>query len=95
MDRRETYQDELQSRLDDFAAVIARLRVEAEKTQGEMRLNHMAEIEELRAYRRRAETYLEELRQAPGDTWKELKPGIETARAEMGQALKRAWKRFS
>ncbi len=95
MDRKETYQDKLRAQLDEFTALIARLRVEAEKTQGEMRLNHMAEIEELRAYRRRAETYLEELQRAQGEAWKDMRSGIEAAREEMGEALKRAWKRFS
>ncbi len=95
MYKKEAYQDKLRAQLDDFTSVIARLRVEAEKTQGEMRLNHMAEIEELRGYKKRAETYLDELQHAQGEAWKDMRSGLETARAEMGEALKRAWGRFN
>ena len=94
MEGKEVFENELRTQLDDWIAVVGRLRAKVEKEHGEVRMNLMAEVENLAAYQRRAETYWRELHDAQSDAWKEMKPDLELVRGEMRQALDRAWKRI-
>lgn len=94
MEGKKALEDELRAQLDEWSAIVGRLRAKVEKEHGDVRMNLMAEVEELAAYQRRAETYLRELHDAQGDTWKDMKPDIELVRGRMRQALDRAWKRI-
>lgn len=95
MDRKEAYQDKLQAQLDEWKAEIAKLRARADKAQADARLKYMEEVDDLRAHQKKAETRLRELQHAQGEAWKDMKAGVEAAWDEMGDAMKRAWKRFS
>lgn len=92
MDGRVEFENEVRAQLDEWAAIVGRLRAKVEDEHGDIRMNLMIEIERLVAYQRRAETYLQELHDAQSDAWKNLKPYIESTRDEMRQALDRAWK---
>ena len=94
MKGKEAFEDELRAQLDEWSAIVDRLRAKVEAEFGEVRMNLMAEIEELATYQRRAEAYLQEVHQAQGDAWKDMKSDIESTRAEMRRALDRAWKRI-
>lgn len=94
MDDKKAFEDGLRAQLDEWTAIVGRLRAKVEKEHGDTRMKLMTEIEELAAYRRRAETYLEELHDAQGDAWKDMKSDFETVRGQMRQALDRAWKRI-
>ena len=94
MEGKKAFEDELRAQLDEWTAIVGRLRAKVESEHGDIRMKLMTEVEELAAYRRRAETYLQEVHEAQGDAWKGMKSDIESARAEMRQALDRAWKRI-
>ena len=95
MDRKDVYQAKLQAQLDEWKADIAKLRAKAEKAQAEARLKYMEEVDDLRAQQKKAEARLEALQNAHGEAWKDMKSGVEAAWDEMGDAMKRAWGRFS
>ncbi len=95
MDRKDAYQDKLQAQLDEWKAQIAKLRAKAEQAQADARLKYMEEVDELRAHQKKAEVRLDELQRAQGEAWKDMKSGVEAAWDEMGEAMKRARKRFS
>jgi hypothetical protein len=84
----------LQAQLDEWTAVVSRLRAKADKAHGDLRMAFMADIDELAAYQERAETYLHELNQTQGDAWKDMEHDIELVQGEMRQAMDRAWKRI-
>lgn len=92
MESKEAFEDELRAQLDEWTAIVGRLRVKAEKTQGVIRMNLMAEVDKLVEYQSTAETYIQELQQAQGDAWKGMKSDIELTRGQMSQAMERAWK---
>lgn len=94
MEGKEAFENELRAQLDEWIAVVGRLRAKVENEHGDVRMNLMAEVERLAAYQKRAETYWRELHDAQGDAWKDMKTDIEMARGEMRQALDRAWKRI-
>lgn len=94
MEGKEAYEDDLHSQLDEWTAIVGRLRAKVENDYGDVQMILMEEVEGLAAYTRRAQTYLQELHESHGDAWKAMKPGIELVRDEMRQALDRAWKRI-
>lgn len=94
MDGKVALENELRAQLEEWAAVVGRLRAKAEREHGDLRMDLMAEVERLAAYQRRAETYLRELHETQAGAWKDMLPGLELARGEMRQALDRAWKRI-
>lgn len=91
---KKAFEDGLRAQLDDWTAIVGRLRAKVELEHGDTRMKLMTEIEDLAAYQRRAETYLQELHDARDDAWKDMKPDIETMRGQMRQVLDRAWKRI-
>jgi hypothetical protein len=94
MERKETFEADLRTQLDEWTAIVGRLRAKVEDEHGATRIKLMTEIEDLAGYQRRAEMYLQELHEAKGDAWKDMKPDIETAQGQMRQAMDRAWKRI-
>ncbi|MCZ7676568.1 MAG: hypothetical protein M5U35_12835 [Roseovarius sp.] len=94
MEGREAFENELRAQLDEFIAIVGRMRAKVETEHGDLQMKLMAEVDNLAAYQRRAETYLQELREARGDAWKDMKSDFELAQGEIRQALDRAWKRI-
>ncbi|MCL4676853.1 MAG: hypothetical protein KJZ59_12780 [Pararhodobacter sp.] len=94
MDGKTALEQELQAQLDEWIAIVGRLRAKVENEHGDLRMTLMAEVDRLVAYQKRAETYVQELRDAPGDAWKGMTTQLDLARGEMRQALDRAWKRI-
>ncbi len=74
MEDKATLENKLQAQLDEWTAIVGRLRAKAEQAHGDVRMTFMADIEELAAYQKRAETYLHELHQTQGDA-RMLLPG--------------------
>ena len=52
------FEDGLREQLDEWTAIVARLRAKVESEHGDTRIKPMTEIEELAAHQTRAETYL-------------------------------------
>jgi len=94
MEDKVTLENKLQAQLDEWAAIVGRLRAKAEQAHGDVAMTFMADIEELAAYQKRAETYLHELHQSQGDAWKDMKHDIALMQGQMGQAMDRTWKRI-
>lgn len=94
MQSKQAFEDGLQKQLDEWNDVVNRLRVKAEKTQGDVRMNLMAEVDKLVEHQQRAETYMQELQQTQTDAWKKMQSDIELTRGQMSQAMDQAWKLF-
>lgn len=94
MERKDAFEDALRAQLDEWSAVVARLRAKVESEHGDTRIKLMSEIENLATYQRQAETYLQEVHDAKDDAWKNMKSDIEAVQGQMRQALDRAWKRI-
>jgi hypothetical protein len=95
MNKKETYQEELQARLDHWKVEIDQLGAKADEAHAEARLRFREDIEKLRAHQEKAEAKMKELRHAQGEAWQDLKSGIEAAWEELGNTVHKARKRFS
>lgn len=83
MEEKAKLETDLQARLDEFNAIVGRLRAKVEDEHGDTRIMLMTEIETLAGYQRRAETYLQELHESKGDAWKDMKSDIEAEQGRM------------
>ncbi|EPX78239.1 sll1863 family stress response protein [Litoreibacter arenae] len=95
MDKKQAYQDKFYAQMDEWKAQISQLRAKAEKAQADAQLKYMEEVEELKAKQKQAEAQMHKLRDAQGEAWKDMTAGVESAWDELGEAMKRARKRFS
>ncbi len=57
MERKETFEADLRAQLDEWTAIVGRLRAKVENEHGDTRIKLMTEIEDLVGYQRRAETF--------------------------------------
>jgi len=94
MNLKEAYQKKLQSQLDEWNAVIDKLKAKADKAEAETQIEYYKEIEKLRAKQEIADQKLAELKKAGEGAWEDLKTGIESAWDSLGEALKSARSRF-
>lgn len=95
MDDKSAYQQKLEARLDQWRADIDKLEAKAAEAGADARLKYQNEVKALRAKQDEARKKLEELGEAQGAAWKDLKSGVETAWDNLGKAVRNAADRFS
>ena len=91
---REAYQQRLAAQFEEWKPEIDRLKAKAEKAAADARVEYNKLIEDLQSRQKTARAKLDELRQASGGAWEEVKTGIEGAWKEMEKALKAAVSKF-
>jgi hypothetical protein len=85
--RREAQLKELSARLDILEA-------KAREAEAQARLRYYRQIDELKKKRDNLQRRIDELREAGGGAWKDLKEGVEAAAREFRAALDTASERF-
>jgi uncharacterized coiled-coil DUF342 family protein len=94
MGMKEAYQQKLEAQLAEWKADINKMKAKADKADADTQLEYYKRIEELRSKQESAQEKLEELKEASGDAWEELKAGVELALGSLGEAVKSASSKF-
>ncbi len=95
MDDKSAYAEKLEARLDQWRAEIDKLQAKAKEASADTQLKYKEEIDNLRAQQKEAEQKLNELGEAQGKAWEDLKSGAEAAWDNLGNAVRSAADRFS
>lgn len=94
MPTKDAYKKKLEAQLDEWDAKIDVLKAKANKADASARLEYQETIEDLKKKRAVARDKLQELREASGEAWKDLKQGLEQIWSDLGAAIKSATSRF-
>lgn len=94
MDRKEAYQEKLSAQLDEWKAEIDKLDARAQKVEGEIKVEFLNKVDQLRAQQEIASHKLANLQQAGDEAWDDLKAGVDIAWKNLGTAVKSAAARF-
>ena len=91
---RDAYVKKIQAKLAEWNAEIDKLEAKIDQADAEGRAALQKQIEMLRAKRGETEEKLEQVKQAGGEAWKDVKVGLEVSARAMGEAVKSAVSRF-
>jgi len=94
MSSRDEYVRNMQVKLEEWNAEIAALTAKAGEVKADVKNESKEQIESLKAKHAVARQKVEELQQAGGGAWEDLKSGIELAWIAMGEAIDSARSRF-
>tara|TARA_R110002012_G_scaffold108849_2_gene251812 strand:- start:13868 stop:14212 length:345 start_codon:yes stop_codon:yes gene_type:complete len=94
MDDKSAYAEKFQARLDQWRAEIDKFQAKAKEASADTKLKYQREVDELRAKQKDAEMKLDELGEAQGKAWEDVKSGVESAWDDLGKAVRRAADRF-
>lgn len=94
MGMKESYEDKLQARLDQWGAEIDKLKAEADEADADMKIELYEEIEALRSMQAEASNKLVDLKDASEDVWEDMKAGIENAWDSLGSTVKSLASKF-
>ena len=91
---RDAYVQKVKAKLDEWNAEIDRLEAQARQKEADAQTRLQEQIDQVKAKRQTAEEKLDDVRQAGGDAWEDLKSGLELATEAVGDALRSARSRF-
>lgn len=94
MSMKEAYEKKLQAQLDEWSAKIDLLKAKADSAEADTQLAYYKEIEELSSMQQTAKSKLKQLKESGGDTWEDLKAGMDSAWSSLSSAVKSAVSRF-
>jgi len=94
MGMKDTYEQRLQAKLEEWDAEIAKLKVKAGEVEAAAQTQYKQELEDLQERRKELEAKLEELRQSGEGAWEDIKAGIELSKDSLDQAIRSARARF-
>ena len=91
---RDAYVQKIKAKLDEWNAEIDRLEAQARQKEADAQTRLQEQIDQVKAKRTTTEEKLDDVRQAGGDAWEDLKSGLELATEAVGDALRSARSRF-
>jgi ElaB/YqjD/DUF883 family membrane-anchored ribosome-binding protein len=92
--RRESHLAKLAGQLNTWDKKLDELKVKATASAGTVKTDYEKKMDEIRAKRKEVEEYLQKMKTASEDSWKELKKGAEKALNSMTKAIKNAKAKF-
>lgn len=95
MNMKETYEQKLQARLDQWQTDIDEMVAKADEVEADAQISYHKKIEELKSMQEEAKEKLAELKESGDDAWENLKAGIEDAWDSYGNAFNLLKVRFN
>lgn len=86
----DTYQQQVEAKLKEYSAEIEKLKAEANETTPETRLKYQQQVEALSARQQDVQTQLQQLNQASGENWEELKQELDQELMSLEESVERA-----
>ena len=87
---REHYQEQIESKLNEWGEEVEQIRKKADKLGAEARVKYQEQIEDLRARQETARKKLEDLKRTGGEAWEDLRSGAESALDELKKGVEGA-----
>jgi flagellar hook-basal body complex protein FliE len=94
MDEKSAYAQKFEAKLDQWRAEIDKLQAKAKEASADTKLKYQEEIDELRAKQKKAEQKLDQLGEARGKAWEDVKSGVDAAWDDLENAVRNAAERF-
>jgi uncharacterized coiled-coil DUF342 family protein len=94
MSNRDEYVSRMKAKLEEWNADIDQLSVKASEVSADLKSEYAEQIEVLKAKQAAALQKIEELQQAGGSAWEDLKTGLDLAWTAVGEAIDSAKSRF-
>lgn len=91
---RDDYVKKLKAKLDEWNAEISVLEARADQVKAEARVQYQKQLEETKKQRDELKQKLDQVGQAGGEAWQELKSGLDLAWDALTDAVKSAKSRF-
>ncbi|GJL75670.1 coiled coil domain-containing protein [Nitrosomonas sp.] len=91
---KEAYLQKVQAKLDEWDAEINKLKAKMSGASADAKIEMNKQIESLESERSEVRQKYEELKNASGDAWKDVRDGMETAWNRVSDSFKRAADRF-
>lgn len=89
---KQTYQEQIESKLRDWGVELDRMRTKAQEVQGDAKAQYDAQIAQLTKWQEQARDKLTELRQSSDNSWQEVKSGVEDAITSLERGFSEASK---
>ncbi len=90
MTNKEAYQEKINAQLKQWQAELAKLKAQADEAKADAKIEYNRQIEDLATKRKNVEQKLQQLNKAGGESWRELKAGLDEAVDALQQSFKRA-----
>jgi GTP-binding protein EngB required for normal cell division len=87
---REHYQEQIESKLNEWGEEIEQIRKKADKLGEDAKEKYKEQIEELRARQETARNKLEDLKRTGGEAWEDFRSGAEAALDELKKGVEGA-----
>ena len=94
MRNKEAYRQKLEAQMREWRAKIAQLKAQVDKKEAEVKIDYSKEIEELNSKKDAVEYKLEELTNASGEAWREIKAGVQSAVEDLKASLEKASSKY-
>ena len=94
MNARQTYQEQIEPQLREWASKIDDLQTKAEAAKGETQTQVREKLTELRVKQDEAKRKLESLKRASDDAWTDIKVGLDRAVEDLKQGVNSAISNF-
>lgn len=94
MSMKEAYEKKIEAQLEEWKSEIDSMKAKADKADADARIEYYKQIDSLRLKQEAAKEKLNELKNAGGEAWEDLKAGIELAGDSLWDAIKSAKARF-
>jgi ABC-type Zn uptake system ZnuABC Zn-binding protein ZnuA len=91
---KEAYQAKVKAQLDKLNAKIDELKAKAAQAKADAAIEYHGQMEELYTKRETAQMKLQEVQDASGEAWEEMKAGVETAWTELQRSFEKATSKF-
>lgn len=88
------YIEKARARIAQWDAEIDKVKARADEAEADAKIDYRRQLEEMRAQRDKAETRLEELRQASDAAFEDMKSGFEKAWDDISSAFDSARNRY-
>ena len=94
VDTKEAYLEKLKAKLDEWNAEIDKLKAKAAQSKADAKIEIEKRVGDLETQRQAVENKIQQLVQASGPAWEDLKGGVQSAWNKLDEAVRSATEKF-
>ena len=93
-DTKEAYLEKLKAKVDEWNAQIDKLKAKAAQSKADAKIEIEKRVGDLETQRQAVENKIQQLVQASGPAWEDLKGGVQSAWNKLDEAVRSATEKF-